>query len=501
MKKDLINITYWREAHLLPLMCTTDAFYVKYARKVRDRIRKADFEWKLSQDDMTEVALTLTYYFEDVVSGLGVWYAFIQEHKRLYGRFLPFYNVDEEQYFTDEVNEQDVLFLIWMIFQKRNGQVIVNPENPYMKQLAHEIFLLFDEDFEQMPINEELLNALKNPQIYQDFYNVKTLMVQVCCMSYLFYYFTTQHRERIADQVIQFLPQNSPVSALAYFTESVLGVEIPTGPLAQKPALWLSRMLASWGMEQEAKWMEQMQTKELQPYLVVTLDEEKVVLEDIQGQHYELLLKDMMEQDPKVLLQQKTFLGHLVQYRGQWFLNGGGNWLKDTEKFQKYKEEHLALEEQNKKIYKRVQKITEGLPVFFFADYKEMVSWMNKNFKRYVDMKAVKESADSHQDEKNLAVFVSQEKGIVVLPDAAEYIAHPDNPFYKPENATTGAVRLLFDMTYAAPETVETLVQHDLLPDAALHSDEGVEQGRKLLKDNLDFLLRMIRSDFNIVSD
>ena len=74
---------YWREAHLLPLLCPTDAFYVKYARKIRDKIRKADFERKLSPDDMTEIALTLTYYLEDVVSGLGVWRSFVLEHQRM----------------------------------------------------------------------------------------------------------------------------------------------------------------------------------------------------------------------------------------------------------------------------------------------------------------------------------------------------------------------------------------------------------------------------------
>lgn len=78
------------------------------------------------------MALTLAHYLEDVISDFGLWAAFTSKHRELYGKYLPFYTIDEENYYCDEINPEDVRFLIWMVLQKSKETTFCNPENPYL---------------------------------------------------------------------------------------------------------------------------------------------------------------------------------------------------------------------------------------------------------------------------------------------------------------------------------------------------------------------------------
>lgn len=65
------------------------------------------------------LSVFLTSYLEDLVSGLGIWNAFIKENKKRTGRELPF--VDLEEYYTEEINPQDVAFLLWF-YKNENSE-------------------------------------------------------------------------------------------------------------------------------------------------------------------------------------------------------------------------------------------------------------------------------------------------------------------------------------------------------------------------------------------
>jgi len=61
---------------------------------------------------LTELAAFLVCCFEDVISDLGLWRVFRDEHERMYGKRLPFYDLPDD-YFEEEINFEDVAFLIW----------------------------------------------------------------------------------------------------------------------------------------------------------------------------------------------------------------------------------------------------------------------------------------------------------------------------------------------------------------------------------------------------
>ena len=55
-------------------------------------------------DNLRELAIVLTMYYEDMISDLGIWNALTDSFQELYGRQLPFYDVDMQNYYRNEPN-------------------------------------------------------------------------------------------------------------------------------------------------------------------------------------------------------------------------------------------------------------------------------------------------------------------------------------------------------------------------------------------------------------
>lgn len=189
-------------------------------------------------------------------------------------------------------------------------------------------------------------------------------------------------------------------------------------------------------------------------------------------------------------------LGSLVKYKDRWYPNGGVSWLKQEDKFLKYREQKQKAQEQKERITGKVLQLNQNSPLLFFKDYAEMKQWTDQNLKDEFQNIDKPEQTEVHEQEKNLVAFVSPETGFLVLPGGACCVRHPNNPYYQAEEAGPYAIKILFDPHYSAPEMVRCLVRENLLPDAALFSEISVERGKQLLQDNLDFLLRVIRPDF-----
>lgn len=66
---------------------------------------------------LKEICLYTAAYLEDVISELGLWRSFVNKHSELYGTALPFYTLTPD-YTKDEINEEDIRFIIWNTLQK-----------------------------------------------------------------------------------------------------------------------------------------------------------------------------------------------------------------------------------------------------------------------------------------------------------------------------------------------------------------------------------------------
>lgn len=107
-----------------------------------------------------KLCIYVAAYFEDIISGPGLWHAFTQKHQELYGRLLPFYTLNPD-YQEEEVNEEDIRFIIWNTLIKIPGnQSFTNPLAKEIEMMAHAYYEILHEEYESAPANDFLTHYL-----------------------------------------------------------------------------------------------------------------------------------------------------------------------------------------------------------------------------------------------------------------------------------------------------------------------------------------------------
>ncbi len=115
--KNRIYIQQWLDFKPYQSQTFTDGYYLKLSNDVKKAIttntQSLVLQKYLQPQEMEMLACFLTSYFEDLISETRLWNSFIKKHKELYNKQLPFYFLDE--YYEDEINLQDVSFLIGIL--------------------------------------------------------------------------------------------------------------------------------------------------------------------------------------------------------------------------------------------------------------------------------------------------------------------------------------------------------------------------------------------------
>ena len=134
---------------------STDKFYFEIYNHLVEVALKQGLFPSYPQKVMERAALALIGYYQDVISDAGVWRAFINECRRLYGYTVPFYSKDDEDYVDYELNKADVQFMVWYALS-------MNYENkrvcyPYDKEIlegADIWFMELEKAYDDAPIPE-----------------------------------------------------------------------------------------------------------------------------------------------------------------------------------------------------------------------------------------------------------------------------------------------------------------------------------------------------------
>ncbi len=162
----------WMAYHPYTKATSTDHYYIGICIRIRDILKGKLFKILFDSFDhiaLTELAAFLVSYFEDVISDLGLWRAFRDEHEQLYGKRLPFYDLTDD-YFEEEINFADVAFLIWYYLTckqdsesgEQNG-CILNPDAPEILVMTGKVFAIFEEQYEYAVENTALMDPLILP--------------------------------------------------------------------------------------------------------------------------------------------------------------------------------------------------------------------------------------------------------------------------------------------------------------------------------------------------
>ena len=80
---NVITLRDIRKGHPFGVSSPTDAYYVRIAKAVFDRLRYTPFCAERSEDELKRKAIKLTLYFEDMVSEIGLWHSLVRKHQQL----------------------------------------------------------------------------------------------------------------------------------------------------------------------------------------------------------------------------------------------------------------------------------------------------------------------------------------------------------------------------------------------------------------------------------
>ena len=126
-----------------------DKPFLKLANEV-NKLFLSEKKWfsnyEMGSENLKDLACILTSYFEDYISEIGIWQAFINHNKQTCGYYLPFYDLTD--YDPDYLNWQDTAYLIWHYMSKNHEDVTLAPDYPLTLAFAQDIFDLFENAIE-----------------------------------------------------------------------------------------------------------------------------------------------------------------------------------------------------------------------------------------------------------------------------------------------------------------------------------------------------------------
>lgn len=148
----------WLQIHPYKQSNPVDSYYTGIANRIYDIMEQTELINSFEGDEAKQIAIRLAAYFEDVISELGIWRAFLLKSKEIYGKYFPFYTPDD-YYYDDEVNAEDVRFLLWHYTQQYHGfrkGTFVSPDNYANKATALMIYKLFCDEWTTAPENPRM---------------------------------------------------------------------------------------------------------------------------------------------------------------------------------------------------------------------------------------------------------------------------------------------------------------------------------------------------------
>lgn len=495
MRKQFIPQIEIKKRHPRGMASYTDGDYSNFAVLLLDAIKKKGIE-DVSAEELKNIAMNLTMYYEDVMADAGIWRGFTDKVHELYGRYLPFYNLDEKEYMRDEPNIEDLQFIIWntLLLRRFPEGRLTNPETPAIAMVAEAAYELMDKWFEIIPVNEELKTFFEKAKFLDDFYEQRDVLKWLaydCYLTCIPDY--ADKMNDLAHDYSMFLNDNMEIAS--YAAESVLAYTTKMGPLALYAPEWLGSILRANGMEKEAVVVEQQELKPFDIFKIVKAEAGKgIEFEDTKGEKFYVTDKGLVGPSRKNY-DSRTALGSFVKYRDSWHLNATITWsMGGDELFELTKKSVERHNRQSDFDYDKLMAISGGSPFFYFEDRQKMVDFLVKE-----GGMSREKLQDFDLPEKNVRILlVIESKGAMGFQygNKAECcLKDARNPYYderiaKVESLTTALMMPSNALKYA--------MEHDMLPYAGLRSIYGAERGMALFRENYDFFARATGRDDNL---
>lgn len=477
-----------------------DKYYVDIVKRVYDVLASDEnFEEEFYLDDarIQNIAMNLTLWFMDVISEGNMWHAFTTECKQRYGKYLPFFDIDESDYYPDEVNLEDVHFLLWHYIQctqNGDGKHTFHPKYDILESMAWKLYHIFEDEFENAPINDDWHDALQ-PQALDEPLSInftRYVMMLANRCDYLGY----GCREAMLHIVNEIITSKDEISkddfAMKYGDGQmdILFCGTDLDLLGLTVAEWAVRIIAL-GNKQLAKRIGKLEVRDKSAYTVLPEDDKYLKLKEIrhkgEGKEFDVVKDGIIDSESEGWQQKDIVLfSRLLKCGGEWTNCGLPSSLsrKEFDEDPSSKFLYADYDELHNQLIAKVHNM-------FFGSFEK------KYFKNTEEIKALFSKFGNINDDADAIIRKFDAPCLILklkngdyqpVVEGLECIKDKDNPFYNKKKAQQDAIEFLTDDVNVTYEMACELLKRGMLDDAMIYPEGGKEE-RTFVKRNAQFLL------------
>ncbi|MRI63783.1 DUF3843 family protein [Ornithobacterium rhinotracheale] len=457
-----IYIKDWMATKPYTKQTNTELFYLEAANEVLEKLKKSsDFIGHfLDKESFKDLAIFLTSYFEDVISNVGLFRAFIALHQEIYKKSLPFYVA--KNYTEGDINIQDVQFLVWYFLNLQKQDVFVNPYSPELKELAQNVWQVFDQEYEYAPENTQIADffKLENPENLDE---VRYFIDKILTRSYLF---TQDTGIELYMRTAALKTGNQQDFKLYKNHRDKFILNFPTKLLAKRGTEWAATL---YGKKEEAQDIKNMGLNSHAALLYKGENGEDLEMEHLSSGKTILVSKDNFE-DYKKMPENTILYAGISPWKGKYALTGIINAFNyDESLVENAKRDYVARQaiqdEKEKKEYlkniKKQEKVflekTGGVP-YKILSAEESINFINDFFDTLDEQKIEKYNEDiatllnsiqSSTHIQNAVLFFNPNFGLEFYSNLATELEVDDNPFKEEVANPTLLMKLMMADTYS----------------------------------------------------
>ena len=410
---------------------------------------------------------------------------------------LPFYDTAENP--SKGFCLDALRFVIWHSIMGQYVSRVINPMNQGVRMIAEGVLDLLRNEGLLLPPNEGLAEYLYSEEVQTDPIEVKKVLVWLMYDSYL----GSWELQDSQEESLRILLTKANDHMIDYVDRSLCAVDSRTWPLSLKAQTIYAEMIKI-DMEDDddelALAIKNLVSAPFGLYHIVSCDDMFLTVQDYKGDNY-LVAMDSFDYNPKAEIERHEHtdvFASFISLDGKiWHVNGICSFSNGTEDdFEAYCRAELKAQEVKERmehLYDDIIKANHDNRLFFFKDSEAYLQWLKTDLK----LKNVDDTDTSILPKGQSMIAFIEPNGEMSLNTYAECIKHPDNKFYDPLEARECGLQAFIDPDSCTPALARYLLENGLLPDAMLNDARGMNYGRQMLQENIEFLARCIRRDID----
>lgn len=480
----------WTKTHPVMMKCGSDRYYANLANTLQNAFIKLNLPLIIPDNLIYEISMTLSAYLEDLVSGVGVWNSVKSLYRKQYGAWLPFFDCNHADYFEDDLNIEDIKFLVWQAWCRCGQQIeyTYSPLSEAVNIMAAIAYNILIDKFDEAPQCTRVVDQINKIFEDGDYYEVRKLGVWLGVDNKLTAAPDLRNYIMVSTvEVMQTQSQKIDINEAYYLTEVSHAWKNAISMLGCPTNVLLAELAERDGYGEVARLLKELVVRRYSSYSVTSV-KPRFVIKDILGKEYLIDPTSLMSTDG--LEDVKSFFGSIVKYGELWQQNGLGIFSRNQPNDADGHLHITNVPDYIKEHLKRFVKDNNGRRVYYCKDLTEASDLISV-------LKATPMSLDEdNEDVDNFAVMVSDDYSPQIFPDICGIFSDKDNVYFNPDEdpewMAMESLRLI--MTGNIPDDVAKYIQDKkIMPAACLNASQGEEVGKSIVQNNLRFLFGFYR--------